>query len=140
MAAESSRQALAGTDSTGESRRNQGKMTRNCATIKGLQYQEPNEQERMRGKSIERARRRLGLSKSSLGRILGADPSTVYRWEHAKSPSIDPFHEKLLAIVVNIAALPRASDLGMELEKASEDDPLRGLYLLLGMAFNDWSR
>lgn len=96
--------------------------------------------ESMQGRAIERARRRLGLSKSSLGRILGTDPSTIYRWEHARSPSIDPFHAKLLAIVVDIAALPRASDLGMELEEASEDDPLRGLYLLLGMAFNDWSR
>ena len=91
----------------------------------------------MNGRTIERARRRLGLSKSSLGRILGINPSTIYRWEAKRKPAIDPFHEKLLMMVVDVAALPRATDLGMELERVAAEDPLRALYYLLGVALDD---
>lgn len=94
----------------------------------------------MQGTKIELARRRLGLSKTGLARILGVGPSTVYRWESRLKPPIDPFHERLLTIVIDVAESPRPSDLGWELEKMSEDDPMRALYMLLGMAFNDWSK
>jgi transcriptional regulator with XRE-family HTH domain len=94
----------------------------------------------LQGMSIEFARTRLRLSKSALARILGVDPSAIYRWEHAREPSIDPFHERLLEVVITISTFPRSAELGLELEKASMEDPLRALYLLLGMAFNDWSQ
>lgn len=94
----------------------------------------------MQGIAIEFARVRLRLSKSALARILGVSPSAVYRWEHATEPATDPFHERLLEVLITVSNFPRAAELGLELEKASIEDPLRALYLLLGMVFNDWSK
>lgn len=43
-------------------------------------------------------------------------------------------------LVIEISKESHASELGQELRQMLEVDAMRGLYLLLGMSFNEWSR
>lgn len=89
----------------------------------------------LRGSEIERARCRLGLSKTELAQLMGVGPSAVYRWENAANVRIDPFHFRLAKIVIEASQSPQAADAGYELREALRIDAMRALYVLLGQHF-----
>lgn len=60
------------------------------------------------GKEIRETREKLGLSATALAWVLWVFPSTVYRWEAAKEPPIDPLQAELLRGLIGIAKDPSA--------------------------------
>lgn len=97
------------------------------------------EQSERQHQELAEARNRLGLTKVEVSRLFHVQLSTVYRWE-TRPTMMDPFHRKLCEILVQISRYPRAAALGAQLSAAVATDEIQGLYLLLGMAFNDWAR
>lgn len=93
----------------------------------------------MNGNELKGARDRLGLSRSTLAQILGVGPSTVYRWEELPTQRMDPLHQQLCLQVLGISTHDLAHVYGRALREALKSGSTYALFVLLAMAFNEWT-
>lgn len=92
----------------------------------------------MTGANLANARHRLGLFQVEVARILVADDTTVYRWEHSPEPRIDPLRRELVLTLVGLSASPAAMVFGDALRQALKVGPTYALHMLLKMAHGEW--
>lgn len=92
----------------------------------------------MTGADVSGVRERLGLSTAELAGILCVQPSTVYRWERAPAPAIDPLHRQLVLQLYGLSVAPKAVTWGKALKDGLKVGPTYALHVLLAIAFNDW--
>lgn len=93
----------------------------------------------MRAADVLRYRLALRLDVGLFAQLLGVNPSSVYRWEHAAaSPNIEPMQQRLLAEIAYQVARGRGKSLGKTIRSAILiRGPLYGLYKLLEAEFGD---
>lgn len=87
----------------------------------------------MTGSAVKALRTRLGLEPFAFAAVLGVHVSSVYRWETAESPHIDPLQREIL---LGLAERKISKAEGADLGKAVRDalvagGNLRGLAVLL---------
>lgn len=93
----------------------------------------------MLGRKLIDAREELGLSRAQLAVVLGVSPVTVYRWEETPG-KVDPLQSRLLSLVVQLSEHEESARYGRALRRSVKEDlPIASLYLLLRLAFGDWS-
>jgi transcriptional regulator with XRE-family HTH domain len=92
----------------------------------------------LNGAELKAARRRLGISRVDLARILVVATTTVYRWEDSLAARIDPLQRELALLLLGISASPEASAYGEALTRALSQGPTYALHVLLSIAYNDW--
>lgn len=88
---------------------------------------------------LKGARDRLGLSRAELAQILGVGFSTIYRWEELPVQRMDPLHQQLCLQVLGISSHDLAHVYGRVLRDALKSSPTYALFVLLAMAFNEWT-
>jgi len=88
---------------------------------------------------LKDARDRLGLSRAELAQILGVGFSTIYRWEELPVQRMDPFHRQLCLQVLGIATHELAHVYGRALRDALKSSSTYALFVLLAIAFNEWT-
>jgi transcriptional regulator with XRE-family HTH domain len=92
----------------------------------------------MTGSEVTGIRERLGLTVAELARILCVNPATVYRWEGAAMPAIDPLHRQLVLQLYGLSVATRAATWGKALRQGLTVGPTYALHVLLAISFNDW--
>lgn len=97
--------------------------------------------DQMTGNDVRWIRDQYKLTPPQLAELIGASPSSVYRWESAGRSvvAIDPFQKRLLALLLQQLAARYGANRG-ELVRAISSGMtvgggLLGLYHLLGAAF-----
>jgi transcriptional regulator with XRE-family HTH domain len=61
----------------------------------------------MTGGAVKRIRTRLGLDPFVFATMLGVHVSSVYRWEQAENPRVDPLQRAILAGLSELKISPR---------------------------------
>jgi transcriptional regulator with XRE-family HTH domain len=93
----------------------------------------------MTGADVSGVRERLGLTTAELAGILCVQPSTVYRWEAAPAPAIDPLYRQLVLQLYGLSVAPRAVTWGKALKEGLKVGPTYALHVLLAISFNHWA-
>lgn len=93
----------------------------------------------MTGAVVTSVREDLGLDPFAFAAVLGVHVSSIYRWEKAAKPNIDPLQTEIIAELHKRLRGKRAGeDLGKKVVRALvSGGNLAGLHALLGFVITD---